>query len=336
MNGCFARGSRETAEVRFKTRVMIIGKTGADDTIMTKCLVCESVNIAARRAVVAPFLASRIWGKFAVDARLESCKECSFRFFSPRLTDSEQAKLYAGYRDERYQQDREATEPWYTRAFNASFDSEEALTYRRSFISTVFEKELAGKDVTTVLDFGGHRGELIVGLLHDAREFVYDVSGVTPIDGVSIVATPQDCKAHNFDLIVCSNVMEHVAEPRDTVGEIEEASGPDSLVFIEVPEELPLGFWSKLKRLVQFVLLVLRRPPVAKALLRRGMLYQMHEHVNCFSPRSLTQLLVTSGWQIESTGAYTVSGVRAGPLQLASSRMLWAFAKPPRTAGRAM
>jgi len=284
----------------------------------------------ARRAIVAPFLASRIWNKIALDAQLESCRECTFRFFSPRLTDAEQAKLYAGYRGEEYQKEREAVEPWYTAAFNASFDSEESLTTRRAFLSAVFARELDDKKVATVLDFGGHRGELIAGLFENAKSFVFDVSGVEPVDGVCALATLEDCKAHNFDLIVCSNVMEHVADPRETVEEILKVSGPESLVFFEVPEELPLGFSSMLKRLVQYLVLVLRRRPVAFALLDRAILLQMHEHVNCFSQKALSRLLTRNAWRIESTGAYTASVVGAGPFRLASSRMLWAFARPPR------
>jgi 2-polyprenyl-3-methyl-5-hydroxy-6-metoxy-1,4-benzoquinol methylase len=295
------------------------------------CLVCGSAALLGRAAVVTPFLAERIWKRPAFGARLESCSECSFQFFVPRLTDEEQGKLYAGYRAEAYQKERESFEPWYTVEFNANFDSEESLEYRRSFIAAVFDRELRQKEVNKVLDFGGHRGELIAGLLQGAKAFVYDVSGITPIAGVSIVSSPQECRAHNFDLIVCSNVMEHVSEPRRTLDELVQAAGPTTLVFLEVPEEVPLGFWSMLKRLLQFVVLVVKRPKVALKLPRRGLLLQMHEHVNCFSPQSLTRLLTTSGWHIESSGSYNVNGMRVGPFRFAGSRMLWVFATAPGT-----
>jgi hypothetical protein len=293
------------------------------------CLVCGAADVVERPALVTAFLASRIWDRSPFPARLESCKQCSFQFFVPRLTVLEQSKLYAGYRGVAYQQAREAHEPWYTASLNESLDSADSLNYRRQFVHAVLEKALAGYRVEKLLDFGGHRGELVAGLLPAATSYVYDVSGVTPIAGVESLSTPESCKALDFDLIVCSNVIEHVSDPGETLAEIASVAGPKSKVFLEVPEERPLGFWSILKRILQFGVLVVRRPRLALASMRPGMLVQMHEHVNCFSPTSLATLLEHNNWTIESSGAYDVSGMHVGPFRFAGSRMIWALAKAP-------
>jgi SAM-dependent methyltransferase len=61
------------------------------------------------------------------------------------------------------------------------------------------------------------RGDLVNGLLEDAVPFVYDISGIPAVEGVTSTSDPAGCKA---DLIISSNVFEHVSFPRDVLGEI--------------------------------------------------------------------------------------------------------------------
>jgi hypothetical protein len=277
--------------------------------------------------MVAPFLARRIWARPAFGARLHSCKKCRFRFFEPRLADAENARLYDAYRGPAYQQTRESCEPWYTPDFNANLESPELMEKRRAHVRELFADRFRDGLPEKVLDFGGNRGELVASLIPGARAFVYDVSGIEPLPGVTGLATLSDCTSEKCDLVICSNVLEHVSSPRQTLDEIAQAAG-EALVFIEVPIESPFEPITILKRVVQQLWLTIARPDVAFALLRPGFVFQMHEHVNCFSQAAIRELLRGAGWSLESAGTYAIGGIALGPFRW-PSLVGWAFARAP-------
>ena len=71
----------------------------------------------------------------------------------------------------------------------------------------------------------------MAGLIDGAEPFIYDISGVAAAEGVTATSDPAGCKA---DLIINSNVLEHVGFPRILIGEILNAAPKDGLVYIEV------------------------------------------------------------------------------------------------------
>jgi hypothetical protein len=198
---------------------------------------------------------------------------------------------------------------------------------RRAYVKALFEEHLRDRLPRKILDFGGNRGELVASLISGARAFVYDVSNIEPLPGVAKLATLSDCVAQKCDLVVCSNVLEHVSSPRQTLDQIEQAAG-NALVFIEVPIESPFEPIMILKRVVQQLWLTVSRPGVAFALLRPGFVFQMHEHVNCFSGLAIGELLGGAGWSTESEGTYAIDGIALGPFRWPGV-MGWAFARPP-------
>src|SRR5580658_8576275 len=159
---------------------------------------------------------------------------------------------------------------------------------------------------------GGH-GDLIKGLFEGAELFVYDISGATPLQGVTPTKEPASCKA---DLIVNSNVLEHVGFPRVLVGQILEAAPKGGLVLVEVPCEFAMGFSRIARRIAQVGLMSLRRPSRAPQLFRPAALYMMHEHINYFTENSLTTLMRSCGSTVIASGAYPYSGT-AGTADMA-------------------
>jgi hypothetical protein len=266
------------------------------------CLICETDQVTRHRGLVAPFLARRIWDRKSFPATLLRCAECSFQFFTPRLELEEEVRLYTGYRNAEYQKERFATEPWYTEKLNTALSSPETMAGRRSAVSAVLTTNLADGVIKNILDFGGARGELIENLIPGARGFVYDISQIEPLPGIESVALGA---RRDFDLVICSNVFEHVASPRLLLEEVLSFCSPGSYVFIEVPEETPLDGKCILKRLAQAGWLVAARPEVAMEVLPMGTTYVMHEHLNFYSPTALRRLLLTKpGMRIVAEGAY--------------------------------
>lgn len=280
---------------------------------VTECVICDASIEVMKRALVAPFLTERIWNRkpFCVD--LVRCTGCGFMFYNPRLDDEELQRLYRGYRKEEYQRTRHASEPWYTARFNEDLASLSSYESRRARVRQILLAHIGERKVKRVLDHGGDRGDLVAGLLDDAEPFVYDISGVHPAAGVTPVADPASCRA---DLIINSNVLEHVGFPRLLVGEIVKAAPENGLIYLEVPSERPMAKSRLARRMAQIAVMSAAHPGLARYILRPASLYMMHEHINYYTEQSLASLLKLSGARVIGTGLYATDG-RAGKSDMA-------------------
>jgi hypothetical protein len=272
--------------------------------------------------MVAPFLAHRIWNREPFAATLEHCRDCEFSFFNPRMEPHEEARLYAGYRDPEYVTERHRFEPWYTPKFNSKVESPKFVGRRKELIRRVLIDEVG--PVRSIVDFGGARGEVVHDLIPGATAYTYDISHVKPLPGVTACEDLADCRARNAELLLCSNVLEHVGFPQQHLEQMAQACGPDTRVWIEVPLEEPGGRKIRIMRIAQWGVLAITRPRIALQLLRPGLTNLFHEHVNYFTEKSLRALLERRGWQVSRLGTYLLTGYFGRGL------MLWATATPPR------
>lgn len=279
----------------------------------TYCVLCGGEIRFCKRALVAPFLARRIWNRepFCVD--LVECTACGFQFYNPRLEDAELGALYRGYRSPEYQRMRQASEPWYTTKFNEELASAASYETRRAKVGTILRKHLGGRRVQRILDYGGDRGDLVVGLLEGAEAYVYDISGIAAAAGVTAVDDPVACRA---DLMVNSNVLEHVGFPRALVEAMLRACPAEGLLFLEVPCESPYGAVRLLRRVAQMAWMAAAHPGLAGYVARPESLYMMHEHINYFTERSLRGLMEAAGGAVMASGIYGSTG-QAGRVELA-------------------
>jgi len=150
---------------------------------VSQCVICDGEIRRLKRALAAPFLATRIWGRppFCVD--LVECTACGFMFYNPRLDAAEEGRLYAGYRSEEYRRMRHASEPWYTAEFNASLASPASYEIRRRKLAAILRRSTGKREIRRVLDYGGDHGDLVCGLLGEAEAFVYDIPAYPPSTG---------------------------------------------------------------------------------------------------------------------------------------------------------
>ena len=234
-------------------------------------------------------------------------------FYNPRLDDADLRSLYGNYRSEEYQRMRFASEPWYTAKFNADLASPSHYEIRRAKLAPILRQYVDERKIKRILDYGGDRGDLVVGLFDGAERFVYDISGIPAAAGVTSIHDPASCKA---DLIINSNVLEHVGFPRLLVSEILQAAPKGGLVYLEVPCEFPFGLARIARRLAQIGVIAIRRPALAQFVARPASLYMMHEHINYYSERSLATLMSSCGGNVIASGSYPMS-TSAGKADLA-------------------
>lgn len=276
------------------------------------CLCCRSTDLRAWPAIVAPFLAERALGSPPTRQRLLQCRRCGFRFFDVRLDDAEIARLYDGYRDERYLRERRRHEWWYTRRANEHLGADEVrVRARRRELSRFLGAHCTLDGVSSVLDYGGDRGQLIPPEL-GAERFVFDLSGVAPADGVQPIRSERELSDRTFDLVLLSHVLEHVSEPAAFLERLRPLGRADALLYVEVPLERPrLGGVLRGRAGEAWLDLLLAAPRALRAFdfystaFRVGLgivpplgFTKVHEHLNFFEARSLRGLLERVGFEV--------------------------------------
>jgi len=256
-------------------------------TDVQKCIVCGSGELTSFPSEVSDFVVNRVLGGKPVDIRLEFCRACSMVFYNPRFDAHEMDRLYAGYRDDQYNRQRLEHDPDYDQNHRDNLRSR--IEYFDRFCNGL-NRSWRG----SVLDFGGLRGEFINAAFPKAEKFVYDISGVAPVDGVRAVGGEPSQK---FDFIVCAQVLEHVADPGTLVDQIKRFSHARTRFYFAVPMDFP-PFQRLPGRLVNMLPAYMR----LREILKRPGRYPLYEHVNYFCAPSLRNFFETHGFEISKIG----------------------------------
>ena len=264
--------------------------------LVNRCVICDSANLSTNKAVVTPFIAERCFDSIAFSTELLKCNNCELSFYKLRFDDIELHRLYRGYQSDEYFEQRNKFEPWYTARLNYEFYNEPKLLSRRqaSLIQSInlFDSSLINR-ARSILDFGGDDGKLIYGIFKDSDKYVFDISNSPLKPGIKIAPNP--CRII-FDLVVCSNVFEHIPFPNKVMNQIKSFCSEGTVLYLDVPYERPYSFNTLGKRIIQQALLFFLRPKQFFAIFGFGMFFHLHEHINYFSEKSIKKLLIKHGF----------------------------------------
>ncbi|WP_025132268.1 class I SAM-dependent methyltransferase [Pseudomonas sp. PH1b] len=264
-----------------------------NDRIAQRCICCNSTRLDKSPAVLMPFVASRVFGHEPVEITAEwglrdlrpgmaytlcnslQCQECGVLFLDYRFCEREMQQLYQGYRNVEYTRDRERFEPGYNQA-NQHYQGR--ADYLRDVEAWLVPRIVANP---AVLDWGGDSG-INTPLLERSRlTHVYDISAVEPVAGVVAVSL-EELREHRYDLVVCSQVLEHVPDPLALLEQLAPCLGDDTLLYLEVPREALMRQHSDSHKLA-------------------GLKRHWHEHINFFTEQSLRALVARAGLQVQDS-----------------------------------
>lgn len=264
------------------------------ERIASRCVCCGSTTLHKSPAVLMPFVAHRTFGWAPVEITEDwglktlrpgmaytvcnsiQCGRCSHLFLDLRFDDAEMGALYKGYREAEYTALREHYEPGYA-ARNAT------LVAGVPFLPEI-EAFLAPhlRHPPRVLDWGGDTGENTPFKHANALLHIYDISAKdTPLVPGARQVGRDEAMAQQYDLVVCSNVLEHVPYPSELIHDMRQAMRPDTVLYIEVPHE---G-------------LVRNAGAAAPAGLQLQKKH-WHEHINFYTEASMRTLLENCGLAI--------------------------------------
>ena len=258
--------------------------------IAKRCVCCDSTRLAARPAILMPFIAHRVfgWEPVSVDATWGMrdvpqgiaqsvcctlmCEDCGLLFLDMRFDDEEMAALYDDYRGAAYTATRDRFEPGYA-ARNTLFDDGSGYNDK---VEALLAPLLPARP--RVLDWGGDSGVNTPFRGRAAQHDIYDISGRPVIEGARAVDLTA-ARANTYDLIACCHVIEHVAHPHDILRDIADAMRDDTLLYLEAPYEDVVR---------------LNDDPARRLAAKR----HWHEHINFFSAESVDALLRRVGLDV--------------------------------------
>jgi hypothetical protein len=233
-------------------------------------------------AILSPFVAERTMGWEPVvlngdsglrEVRLgthypicmtKGCLKCGTTFSDVRFSDEEMGSLYYRYQDSNYNERR----CHYEREYKERIDKLSTSCGDPAYVKSI-EKFIDPSNTympTRILDWGGDTGLNTPFRGAGVSTEIYDICGNEPVGGI-YAANKDELALHVYDLIVCSNVLEHVSNPYEVVWSIAPLMDEDTLFYIEVPfEDVPFekkNFW--------------------------------HEHINMFTVNGIRILLLRCG-----------------------------------------
>lgn len=182
---------------------------------------------------------------------------------------------------------------------NISHDSINELR-RSKNLYRFLKKNINLPKVNKILDYGGGDGRLMYQFRKRRKQCYLIDYNKSPAIGISKLGDTIDQLAidEKFDLIICSHVIEHVAEPLLVLQKLRRHLNKDGYIYIQVPMEV----W--------------KRPPFH---------IEPVTHINFFTPNSLYNLMVAVGLIVHKCkllGCLYPSGFKGYDVRAVGSRMI--------------
>ncbi len=255
--------------------------------VARSCVVCGSADLARTLGQFFPFIAHRVLDYPICHVRLGDrmmfpplltnamrCRSCGLCFSQIRFDDDELANIYRGYRGPEYVRTRSIYEPGYENLNPLIGNTPAEIENRQIAVARFFDGLVDLARMTSVLDHGGEKGQHIPRACAAARRYVYEVSDAEPVPGVTKIA---DLRSLGIvDFVMSANVLELIPYPNRLMAEIKTVCDARTTLFLDVPLEIS----------------------TADDLPDAAIPAAFHEHINYFTPRSLTALIRHNGFRV--------------------------------------
>jgi len=261
-----------------------------NERIASSCVCCGSRALKKSPAVLMPFVAHRAFGWEPVEITDDwglktikngmaysicnsvQCGNCGHLFLDIRFNESEMKSLYDAYREKEYTELREKYEPGYQERNDRLNSGINYIPDIEQFLSPHLKFPIS------ILDWGGDTGRNTPFKTSNKLLHIYDISN-KPVVINGAVKISKVTASTRYDLIICSNVCEHIPYPIDIISDIKKSMGIDTVLYIEVPLE------------------DIVRTNDAKTALHQQKKH-WHEHINFFTDKSIKALLAQCGLSI--------------------------------------
>lgn len=224
------------------------------------------------------------------------CPNCGALFLDIRFTDAEMSSLYYGYRDVEYVTLRDQFEPGYAARNPMLVGGFDYIPRVERFLAPYV------KSAPKVLDWGGDTGLNTPFRNVGSAIHIYDISHRPPVSGATHI-DKDTIQRTEYDLIVLSNVIEHVPFPDILLADVRDTMTRSTVLYIEVPHEDLIRLGSTPDEVLR-----------AKR--------HWHEHINFFTSRALNILLERASIEVLAMESMEISvGGKTSHVFMIASKM---------------
>jgi len=245
----------------------------------------------------------RIYGKSAL-IEIEICTTCSFIQTKMPFPDEAIARLYADYRSPSYNRERTRYEPEYASLASQVGSCTHEIQARTTGLSRWLTGKINIENDFSMLDYGGADGKFLPDL--PGEKYVFDISDIAPAMGVTRIRDESGLGSYSY--IQLAHVLEHVSYPLLLTKKAASFLKDAGYLYIEVPQELSDDAISRLAGGDETIKV------------------DIHEHINRYSVKSVTELLRAAHLSVASIQAEEVD------FGWTSATVIRALARRPQTA----
>ena len=267
------------------------------ERIATHCVCCGSAKLRATSSILMPFVAERAfgwkpieiddsWGLHTIKkgnaysiCNTLHCIDCDLIFLDIRFDEQELKNIYIGYREEEYVELREFYEPGYKKRNKDLINGFQYTEKIETFLNPLLKLPVS------ILDWGGDTGKNTPYKNNNKLFDIYDISNINVIEGANAIDKATAFKK-TYDLIICSNVLEHVSFPVDVLLDIKTCMREGTILYIEVPFEN-----------------IMQNDSTTAYLSKK----HWHEHINFYSELALVKLIESVGLKRVSFNKLTIT-----------------------------
>ena len=222
----------------------------------------------------------KVYGK-SVLVEMEICPSCSFVQTKRPFPDEAIGRLYTDYRSDSYNQERIRYEPEYASIASQVGTSAQEIQTRKVGLSRWLTGKFNVESNFSMLDYGGADGRFLPDL--PGEKYVFDISDIAPAEGIKRIGSESELSTYSY--VQLAHIMEHVSYPLVLTKKAASFLKNSGHLYIEVPQELSDEAMSRLASPHNRV--------------RLG----IHEHINQYSVRAVTELLRSAGLTVVAVQA---------------------------------
>lgn len=160
--------------------------------------------------------------------KIKYCMDCTFAGPGFDLPEAGLAQHYQNYMSGDYWKERESFETWIRMAPVHPAYHEGEIAGRLKNVDNFLTDNLSPDSISSVLDWGGGKGEFIPSIFSRKKITVYE-----PFSNSGAVNNPKELGM--YDYVQICHVLEHVPAPQQMIAEIKPHMSPNGYLYIELP-----------------------------------------------------------------------------------------------------
>jgi hypothetical protein len=209
----------------------------------------------------------------SVLVEIEICTSCSFIQTRLPFSDDALGRLYTDYRSDSYNRERIRYEPEYAAIASQVGSCTQEIQARTVGLTRWLTEKFSVDSDFSMLDYGGADGKFLPNL--PGKKYVFDISDIAPAEGIIRIRDESELGCYSY--IQLAHVLEHVSHPLILTRKAASCLKDSGYLYIEVPQELSDAATTRLAKGNKTIRL------------------DIHEHINRYSVKSVTELLRSAG-----------------------------------------